>query len=269
MYKLIAIDMDGTLLNSKGNLSEENIKAVKSAIDKGIKIVFTTGRGIKAITRFINEFGLNEKEEYAITNNGVSLYSTKTLKCLKSSWINGEDLRKLCDIGLGFGAKLHIYDYETEGCIVLEENKFTEFERHIGMSTFVQPDFCNNINENTKAFKILYFSSESEISNIRNKIPDSVYEKFVVVRSLPIAIEIFDKNCNKWNAVRDLASMFNIEREEIITIGDQQNDFEMIKYAGLGVAMGNAIDEIKEIADHITDTNDNNGVAKVINKFVL
>lgn len=269
MYKLIAIDMDGTLLDSNGNLSSENIKAVKAAIDKGVKIVFTTGRGIRAITKFINEFGLNEKEEYAITNNGVSLYSTKTLKCLKSNLINGNDLKKLSDLGLSFGAKLHIYEYETEGCIVLEENEFTNFERHIGMPTFVQPDFCNQINENTKAFKILYVSKADEIVEIRKRIPDFVYEKFVVVRSLPFALEIFDKNCNKWNAVKDLASMFEISSDEIITIGDQQNDFEMIKYAGLGVAMGNAIDEIKEISKYITDTNDNNGVAKVINKFIL
>ena len=80
---------------------------------------------------------------------------------------------------------------------------------------------------------------------------------------------MFHKDCNKGNAVRDLANMFNISREEIISIGDQQNDFEMIKFAGLGVAMGNAIDEIKNVADYITDTNDNNGVAKVINEFVL
>ncbi len=269
MYKLIAIDMDGTLLDTNGNLSSENIKAVKRAIDNDVKVVFTTGRGIKAISKFINEFGLNDKEEYAITNNGVSLYSTKTLKCLKSHLIEGEDLKRLCDLGLSFGAKLHIYDYDTEGCIVLEENEFTQFERRIGMPTYVDPNFCSKIDENKKVFKVLYLSNENRIAEIKNKIPDFVYEKFVVVRSLPFAVEIFDKNCNKGNAVRDLANMFDISRDKVIAIGDQQNDLEMIKFAGLGVAMGNAINEIKDIADYVTDTNDNDGVAKVINKFVF
>lgn len=270
MYKLISIDMDGTLLNSQGKLSNENIFAIKNAINKGVKIVFTTGRGIRAIVEFINEVGLGNREEYAITNNGVSLYNTKTLKCLKANLVSGNDLKTLCNTGIELGAKLHIYDFNTEGCIVLEDNEFTQFERkHIGMPVFIEPNFCENIDDSKKVFKVLYLGKEDKINEIQKNVPSFIHEKFAVVRSLPVALELFHKECNKGNAVRDLANMFNISREEIISIGDQQNDFEMIKFAGLGVAMGNAIDEIKNVADYITDTNDNNGVAKVINEFVL
>ena len=76
LYKLIAIDMDGTLLNSDGQISNENISAVKRALDKGVKVVFTTGRGIRAIIKFIEKVGLSDKDEYIITNNGVSLYKS-------------------------------------------------------------------------------------------------------------------------------------------------------------------------------------------------
>lgn len=270
MYKLISIDMDGTLLNSSGEISDGNLIAIKNAINKGVKVVFTTGRGIISIARFIKQVGLGDKDEYAITNNGVSLYNTKTLKCLKANVISGEDLRTLCKMGIDFGVKIHIYDSITEGCIVLEDNDFTEFERdHIGMPVFVEPDFCDNVNENKKAFKILYLGNEEKLNEIQKNIPQFVYEKFAVVRSLPIVLEIFNKECNKGNAVRELADIFGFSMDEVISIGDQQNDYEMIKYAGLGVAMGNAIDELKSIANYITDTNDNDGVAKVINKFVL
>lgn len=271
MYKLIATDMDGTLLNSHGEISEENIKALRQAMDKNVKVVFTTGRGIRAITKFINALGFNEREEYVITNNGVSLYNTKTLKCLQVNTISGEKLKILCELGLELGAKIHVYEYPTESCVVLEENEFTVFERdHIGMPVSIEPDFCSNIiKDKRQAFKVLYLGSKELLDEIHSKIPEHIYEKFAVVRSLPIVLEIFQKKCNKGNAVRDLGDMLNISKDEIIAIGDQQNDFEMIKFAGMGVAMGNAIDTLKEVANYITDTNDNDGVAKVINKFIL
>ncbi len=270
MYKLISIDMDGTLLNSKGELSEKNALAIKNAINKGVKVVFTTGRGIRSIIKFLDEVGLSNSDEYVITNNGVSLYNSKTLKCLKSNFISGNDLKKLCDIGIDLGAYIHVYDVENEGCIVLEENEYTKFERdHVGMPTVIDPNYFNNIDESKKAFKVLYLNNKEIIDNIEKNLPKFVYEKFSVVRSLDIVLELFCKKCNKGNAVKDLANMFGFKKEEVIAIGDQRNDLEMIEFAGLGVAMGNAIDKVKEIANYITDTNDNDGVAKVINKFVL
>lgn len=270
MYKLISIDMDGTLLNSKGELSEENTLAIKNAINKGVKVVFTTGRGIRSITKFLDKVGLSDSDEYVITNNGVSLYNSKTLKCLKANLISGDDLKNLCNIGMDLGAHLHVYDFENEDCIVLEENQFTKFEReYVGMPTVVNPDYFKNIDENKKVFKVLYLNDKEVIDNIEKKLPKFVYEKFTVVRSLDIVLELFCKECNKGNAVKELADTFGFKRDEIIAIGDQRNDLEMIEFAGLGVAMGNAIDKIKEIANYVTDTNDNNGVAKVINKFVL
>lgn len=269
MYKLVTIDMDGTLLNSNGEISQENVKAIKKATEKGVKVVIATGRGIKSLGKFIDQLGFGNKEGYVITNNGVSLHSTKTLECLKSNIIEGEELKKLCGFGLELGAFLHVYDY-SGSCIVLEDNEFTRFEKdHVRIPTIIDPNFYKNMDKNNKAFKVLYLSNEKKIEEIYNKIPESMKEKYTVVKSLPFVIEVFDKKCNKGNAVKDLCKIFNITTEEVISIGDQNNDYEMIKYAGLGVAMGNAVDSLKNIAKYVTDTNDNNGVAKVINKFIL
>ncbi|BAK81079.1 Cof-type HAD-IIB family hydrolase [Candidatus Arthromitus sp. SFB-rat-Yit] len=270
MYKLIAIDMDGTLLNSNGKISDENIFAIKRALDKGVKVVFTTGRGIKAITNFLKEVGLSERDEYAITNNGVALYKTNNLKCLKANLLCGDELKKLVDLGIALNAKILVYDYKTEETIVLEENEFSAFERdHIGMIVHIKPNFPNEINNETKAFKIIYTEEPSKLDIIQKNIPDYIRENYTVVRSLPICLELFHKASNKGNAIRDLSNIFGISKEEVICIGDQQNDIEMIEYAGLGIAMGNAIDKLKEIANYVTDTNDNHGVAKAINKFIL
>ena len=272
MYKLIAIDMDGTFLKSNGEASEENIIALKNAMDKGVKIVFTTGRGIRAVHKFIDKIGFGDKGEYVITNNGVSLYSVKDLKCLKADFIFGDTLLELCNLGLNMKPRpyIHVYEYKTEGCIVLEDNDFAQFEKnHIGMPLIIDPDFIKNIGDDTKAFKVLFAGDREVIDKVQERIPQNILDRFTVVRTLPQALELFDKKCNKGNAVKNLANMLNIKQEEVIAIGDQQNDYEMIKLAGLGIAMGNAIDELKEIANYITDTNDNNGVEKVINKFIL
>lgn len=270
MYKLVSVDMDGTLLNSNGQISDENVSAIKQAISKGVKVVITTGRGIKSLGDFIDQIGLRNVDEYVITNNGVSLHSTKTLECLKATIIESEDLRTLCSLGVNFGAHLHVYDYDTESCFVLSDNEYSRFEKdYVGIPTYIKPDFYKNIDDNQRAFKVLYFGEKEKMDIVYNNIPNSVREKFATVKSLPTAIELFHKECNKGNAVKDLAEKFNIPMDEVISIGDQNNDFEMIKYAGLGVAMGNAVNNIKDIADYITDTNDNNGVAKVINKFIL
>nr|WP_264175104.1 HAD-IIB family hydrolase [Clostridium tagluense] len=86
---------------------------------------------------------------------------------------------------------------------------------------------------------------------------------------MPIVLEVMDKDCNKGYGVKVLGDMLGIKKEEIICIGDEANDIEMITYAGLGIAMGNAIEELKDVAEYVTLDNDNDGVAKAIEKFIL
>ena len=101
------------------------------------------------------------------------------------------------------------------------------------------------------------------------KVPDWVYEDFNAFSSSPFFFEITNKAVDKGAGLSHLAQSLNIKQEEVIACGDESNDYSMIKYAGLGVAMGNAIDRVKAVANYITDTNDNDGVAKVIEKFIL
>ena len=101
------------------------------------------------------------------------------------------------------------------------------------------------------------------------KLPKELWNKYSVAKSTPYFLEFFNKDSNKGLALDRLAKHLGIKKEEIITMGDAMNDFPMIEYAGMGIAMGNAVPEIKEIAKYVTDTNDNDGVAKAIEKFVL
>jgi Cof subfamily protein (haloacid dehalogenase superfamily) len=102
-----------------------------------------------------------------------------------------------------------------------------------------------------------------------DNLPQEVYEKYTVVRSAPFFLEFLNKEVNKGVGVEMLAKHLGVKREEVITMGDAGNDLHMIEYAGMGIAMGNAFDEVKEAANYITDSNNEDGVAKAIEKFVL
>ena len=107
------------------------------------------------------------------------------------------------------------------------------------------------------------------IDNIITKIPKDFHDKYTIVRSAPFFLEFLNKKVNKGSGLQALCNKLNIDPCEVIAVGDEENDRHMIEFAGLGVAMGNARDSIKEIANYITDSNDNHGVAKVISEFIL
>lgn len=267
MYKLVAIDMDGTLLNSKGHISEVNKEAIKSAINHGAKVVITSGRSIGGLSRFLEHVGLIGEDEYIITNNGGNIYRTNDLKCISYKGLKGSDLIKAYKLSKEIGVKL--FAYNEDGCISPEENEFTKFEReHIGTPVKIV-DYENDINEEDDIAKILFLGKEDSFDNWKEIIPSHFCEEYHMVKSLSFVLEMMNKECNKGFGVKTLAEYLNIKKEEIICIGDQANDLEMIEYAGLGIAMGNAIDDIKNIAGYVTDTNDNDGVAKAIYKFIV
>lgn len=266
MYKLIAIDMDGTLLNSQGKLSDANKESIRLAKEKGIKVVITSGRALSALDRFLEETDLKDLDDYVIANNGGTVHKGHTGECIFFIGIKGSDALKIYEESKKIGFKIHIYGKEV--CFITEESKYSDFEiNHIGTKV-EKVDFNNYIKEDDDLVKILLFAEEDEIDSKIEMLSQDIKEKYHLVKSLPNLVEILPKNSNKGNGIEALGKILKINSEEIIAIGDQANDIEMIEYAGLGIAMGNAIDEIKEIASYITDTNDNDGVAKAIKKFI-
>ena len=127
----------------------------------------------------------------------------------------------------------------------------------------------HNIDSSTTIVKIMFIDKEPILSKAIEKLPKEIYDNYTVVRSAPFFLEFINKKVNKGFGVELLAKSLGIKQEEVICMGDAGNDIHMIEYAGLGVAMGNAFPEVKEIASYVTKTNEENGVAHVINKFVL
>ena len=267
MYKLLAVDMDGTLLNSNRTISKGNKEAIRKVIEKGVKVVITSGRGLKGLDNFLNEVNLRGENQYLIANNGGTIYRTSDFECIDYKGLNGRDLVKAHALSKEIG--LNMIAYTHKGAIAAEESEFTRFEKEYVGYTVKILDFNSDIKADDEITKILFSQTEELLAKKMLEIPKEFYSEYNVVKTMPIVLEVMNKDCNKGYGVKVLADKLGIKKEEIICIGDQANDIEMITYAGLGIAMGNAIEELKDIAQYITSDNDNDGVAKAIEKFIL
>jgi Cof subfamily protein (haloacid dehalogenase superfamily) len=266
MYKLIALDMDGTLLRNDKTISKETHRSIQKARAKGVRVVLTTGRPIDGVKRYLKELNLVNEDDYAITYNGSLIQNSKTREIVSKTLMTLDDINYLYKLSQEL--KVNIHALTDHSCITPKVSKYTQVEADINEIPIDIVDF-SNIDKSTSIVKIMFVDEPDFLSEVVAKLPSEIYEKYTVVRSAPYFLEFLDKNVNKGAGVALLAEKLDIKPEEVICVGDAGNDLHMIKFAGLGVAMGNAFPEVKEIADYITLTNDENGVAHVINKFVL
>lgn len=270
--KLICIDMDGTLLKDQQVVSEENKKAIKEAINKGITVAITTGRMYDCAKIYSKEIGLDTP---IIASNGgfigykdEVIYSNPLKKddiriFLKAVKEHGLKAYLTTNFGIISGYELpedHVYktlnktlEEKDRIKLIVSNNLNREIEKYDGE---ILKGVCAN---GTEKEKLLEARKELEGLNTNMEIVSSWDDNF----------EVMEKGSSKGNAVKALAKYLGISRDEVMTIGDSENDLSMIEYAGIGVAMGNGIDKVKELADYITDTNVNDGVAKAIRKFAL
>lgn len=269
-YKMLVCDFDGTLYTDDFRVTQETIDAVEEYKACGGKFVIATGRLYQAIKPFAQLFKLTDE---IITYQGSGVYDIKTDSIILSNEIDNK-----------LAVELYQYMYRTYGeitspilfyedkCIVEEENEFNKIFAQI----VKVPLTCVNkrldtyvLENNINARKILFLAVEKYIRQIISDLANKFGDKINVNQSSKALLECVNINASKANAVKWVAERYNISREEICAIGDSENDNSMIEYAGLGVAMGNAMDITKKVADFVCDTNNNNGVAKFIREMIL
>lgn len=289
MYKLVAIDLDGTLLNSYGEVSNENKQAIKNAINKGVEVVLSSGRIGDSVESIAHDLSANN---YYISGNGSMLYNMQEDKIEYENFIEKEKMLKLIKICEENSIYYSIY---TENMVITKslkynvafynyENSKKAFDKRTNIN-IVQNiyEYVENL-KNNKFLKItICDDSEIIFSRIIDKfkkinnidVLDVAHMSRKIIKEgteeVPVEYyytEITNKNVDKWTAIEILIKKLNIKREEVIAIGDNMNDKLMIKNAGIGVAMGQANPKIKEIADVVTQDNNNNGVANILNKLI-
>ena len=267
MYKLIALDMDGTLLNEKKEITKKTKEALKAARERGVKVVIATGRPIDGLKKYIDELDLNHDNEYVLSYNGCLVQEIKSKKIIHEVGLTGKDLHYIYDLSINLGVNIHAFSAD-KGLITPKLSKYTNVEADINNIEAKVIDF-STISEDENIVKIMLIDEEEVLDAAIKRLPKEAYEKYTIVKSTPFFLEIINKQGNKGVGLKALGDHLNISREEIIAVGDAGNDKEMIDYAGLGVAMENATEEIKKIANLITESNNNDGIANIVERFII
>ena len=269
-YKLICIDMDGTLLNSAHEVTDENKEAIKKANEMGIKIAITTGRIFCSAKYYSDIIGVSTP---IIASNGAYIREKDRDEVIYSNTIPSDLIVKIYNIIHKHGLKLSFntcdtlissyeipenHAYRIMNKVVTDENKVT-FVVYNSIDDIL-PKYENQI---LKGIVIEREDTET-LFKAKAELISELGEELHVVSSDPYNIEIMLSTSTKGNAANILTEKYGFTSDEVICIGDSENDISMIKYAGMGVAMGNALDIVKDVADYITEDNEHSGVGKAI-----
>lgn len=271
-YKLLCLDMDGTLLDKEKNISEINKNAVKKAVEKGVKVAICTGRVFTSAYYYSD---ILEIKTPIIASNGSYIREKDRDEVIYKNPLSIAQCRKLASV---LQANDIYFHFNTTSEIITDKLLYTS-EFYV-KSNKTMPENrqikVNVINDWEKTFKqydgeIVKCNAIEMHSDKLNKVKNEIINlgDFEVASSWNNNFEVMNKSVSKGHAIQVLANYYDIDKQSIVCIGDSENDLSMIKTAGLGIAMGNAPDYVKNQADYVTDTNSNNGVAKAIEKFIL
>lgn len=286
MYKLIAIDIDGTLLNSYGEVTDENKNAIQNAISKGAEVILASGRPIMSVKNLANELNANN---YIICGNGAIMYDMQKEQILYNKFLDKSkvlQIIKICEENsiyynlytdnmiLTKGLNYNVLFYNKENLNKPEEKKtkinivndIYKYVEEKQDENYLKITICDNskiifdrIIQKLKTIKDIDVLDVAHMSRkmIKDGTEDVLVEYYYT--------EISNVGVDKWYAIEELMNKLGITSNEVMAIGDNVNDKIMIENAGLGVVMGNSAPYIKEIADIVVADNDNSGVAEAIN----
>lgn len=265
--KLIALDLDGTLLTSDKKISETNLRALRAAQEQGVKVVLTTGRPLKAMEFFLHELGTDgQEDEYTITFNG-GLVQRNTGEILDKTVFAYDDVARIFEeteklsLPLDAISEGHVYQIQSDQeSLYAQFNPFLEFES----LPFEELSSQQTYNKCVTAF------AQEPLDAAIAKISPELFDQYEIFKSRELLLEWSPKHVHKATGLTKLIAHLGIERSQIMACGDEANDLSMIEWAGLGVAMQNAVPEVKAAAKLVTPmTNDQDAVAWAIKKYVL
>ncbi len=289
MYKLVAVDLDGTLLNSYGEVTEYTKEVIKKVQQKGLKFIIASGRPMDSIKSISKDIGA---DKYFIAGNGAIIYDTQKQEIIYEKYIPKQkvlEIAKICEQNNIF------YNIYTEKNVItqyLKYNVLYYFKENLKK----EPDKKTNImvvnnmyefiknSEEMKCIKIticdeskiIFNSIIKKLKNVKDiEVLDVLHmsRKLIKQGTEDVAIEYFfteitSSEVDKINAIKNLIKILGIDIKEVIAIGDNINDKKMIEEAGLGICMGQASEKIKEVSKIVTEDNNNDGVAKALEEVI-
>lgn len=262
-YKLIAVDMDDTLLDNKLRISERSIEAVRKVRASGINITLATGRMFCSVKPYAEQLGINLP---LITYQGALVKNALSEEVLLHKAVPLNLARQVITSVKEYGYHINVYINDK-----LYVEKITPEGEHYseicGIELNAVGDLLGFLQH--PPTKVLIISSEEKIDQLQNDMKPIYGEQLHITKSKPHFLEFSHPEATKGHALAMLANYFGVQREQVMAIGDGYNDVEMLEFAGMGVVVGNARDEIKALADYVAPSNEEEGVAEVLEKLVL
>lgn len=274
-YKVIALDLDGTLLMTDKSISKRTIDTLQKAQQQGFSVAIATGRHPKSAMRYMEQLGCLNEKAYAVCFNGAAVISLDNFKKehkeigfseIFAKTGSGADIKQVVAFAHEHGCNVHAYS-KNRGLLIETHNPHSDREINHGQVGFTIVDFMQCADDE-QFYKILTVGDEEKIDVVRELIPDSLKAKFSVVRSDENFLEFIPAHSTKGTALVHLCECVGTTIEHAIACGDAENDIAMIDTAGLGVVMGQADDKTKSYADVVTLDNDHDGVAALVEKFL-
>lgn len=263
-YKLMAVDMDGTLLTSEKTISPKTVCAIEKAYAAGKVVTISTGRPVQGLSKYEDVI---KPDVPVITYNGAMIIKLHSKEVLFHQCIDKASAKEAIEKGIEIGTTVVVWSDNK-----LYANKINERVDSYKLLSGLEPIIIEDIDALVEqgVTKLLWLDEAEKHFKHQEWLDKTlVNKKIVYCTSQPTFLEFMGEGVSKAVALERLGQMLGSTREEAIAVGDGFNDLEMIEYAGLGVAMENAPEGVKAKADYITDSNDEDGVAKAIEKFML
>ncbi|MEA4926440.1 MAG: Cof-type HAD-IIB family hydrolase [Syntrophomonadaceae bacterium] len=260
---MVALDLDDTLLDPGLKISDDCIRLIQEVRQRGVMITISTGRMYPSALPYALQLGIDVP---LITYQGACVKNSLSGEVLYFKPVPADPAREVIEFFQGCGVHCHSY---LEDRLVMEalteEGRF--YSRLAGVEVTIVDDLIGSL-ARSAALKIMAISNqESKLLEMENGLKARYGNELHITRSKPHFLEVMHPEADKAKALEVVASHYMIKRDEVMAIGDSYNDLEMIEWAGVGVAMGNAVQAVKDAADHITSSNEEEGVAEALRRF--
>ena len=266
LLKLVAIDLDDTLLDSGLNISSLCKTNIQAARQKGVIITLATGRMYSSALPYALEV---EVDVPLITYQGALIKNSQTREVLYYQPLDPDLAVAVMEYFRSAGVHYHSY-FDDRLCLESLSEEGMDYAQLAGVEPVIVDNLMDACRQGGEALKIMGVDRDQELLLKMEKELKQIYGSSLnITRSKPYYLEIMNPRANKAQALKMLAEHFGIEQREVMAVGDSYNDIEMIKWAGLGVAMGNAPAEVKRMADYLTSSNEEDGVAQALQYWIL
>lgn len=262
MIRLVSVDIDGTLLNDRRQIGKETLEIVPQL--KDTLFVLNSGRPYAGIVPYIQQLGIYDSAHYCITNTGAVIYDNMGEKSVSERLLGARDFTLLEQMK---PAELSVVCYNAHALCSNDVPVNAEIRKELDILNVPLEPY--HVSSGKPIERLNLIGPKEKIQEFLHRHNATLQENYYTIINEPTVFEVLHPESGKGKALKRLADILGLKKEEIMAIGDNANDVEMLETAGVSVAMGNGTPEVKAVSDFVTKTNNEDGVAYALKKFVL